>query len=245
MSEPGFEQLTLFPEDSHASHFPWLESRRVKGMTVTSGLRCSALSASCARIALSVRTYLESSRLPPGRWSRIWSAQAITSSYSILKLRLSAHGTGEAGCSLWATPNTMDALPPRSAEATMRVATTARAHAHRPSNLREQIDPLTCAVYEAARGLLPTPTQRDSKGANSMQHLLQPATPGNKRHRGQLANVVKLLTTPCAADATGSTGGGNHRSLRTDIAGQLNPEFCEWLMGFPIGWTELSALETP
>lgn len=245
MSEPDFEQLTLFPEDFPASHFPWLESRRAKGTTVTYGLRCCALSASCARIASSVRTYLEFSRLPPGRWSRIWSAQDITSSCSILKLRLSAHGTGEAGCFLWATPNTMDALPTRSAEATMRVATTARAHAHRPSNLREQIDPLTCAVYEAARGLLPTPAQRDSKGANSLEHLLQPVLPGNNRHRGQLANVVKLLTTPCAADAVGSTGGGNHRSLRTDIAGQLNPEWVEWLMGFPIGWTELSASETP
>ena len=26
--------------------------------------------------------------------------------------------------------------------------------------------------------------------------------------------------------------------------GQLNPEFVEWLMGFPIGYTELNALET-
>lgn len=39
--------------------------------------------------------------------------------------------------------------------------------------------------------------------------------------------------------------GGNHRSLRTDVAGQLNPEWVEWLMGFPIGWTDLSASETP
>lgn len=29
------------------------------------------------------------------------------------------------------------------------------------------------------------------------------------------------------------------------IGGYLNPEFCEWLMGFPIGWTELEDLETP
>ena len=27
--------------------------------------------------------------------------------------------------------------------------------------------------------------------------------------------------------------------------GQLNPEWVEWLMGFPIGWTELSASATP
>ena len=26
--------------------------------------------------------------------------------------------------------------------------------------------------------------------------------------------------------------------------GRLNPEWVEWLMGYPIGWTELNVLET-
>ena len=73
MSEQDYEQLTLFPADSHVSHSVWLESKKAKGTTVTSGLRCSELSESCARIASSVRMYLESSSLPPGKWSRIWS----------------------------------------------------------------------------------------------------------------------------------------------------------------------------
>ena len=86
-----------------------LESKREKGTIVTSGRRCYELSPSCARIALSVRTYLESSALPPGRWSRIWSMQAITSSCLILKLRLSERGTEDRGYSssesqMWPTP---------------------------------------------------------------------------------------------------------------------------------------------
>ena len=32
---------------------------------------------------------------------------------------------------------------------------------------------------------------------------------------------------------------------QTTPHGQLNPEWVEWLMGFPIGWTELPASETP
>ena len=109
MSGQDCEQLTLFPEDSPVSPSPWLESKRVNKMIVTSGRRCSELSPSCARAALSVRTYLESSRLPPGRWSRIWSVLAITSSSLILRLRLSERGTDDQGYSspasqMWPTP---------------------------------------------------------------------------------------------------------------------------------------------
>ena len=35
MSEQDYEQLTLFPADSHASPSPWLESRRAKRMIDT------------------------------------------------------------------------------------------------------------------------------------------------------------------------------------------------------------------
>lgn len=94
MSKPDWEQLTLYPEDFPASRFPWPESSARRKTSGFYGLKCSALSGSLGRIASSVRTYLESSRLPPGRWSRIWSASAITSSCLILKLRLSALGTG-------------------------------------------------------------------------------------------------------------------------------------------------------
>ena len=196
MSEQVNGQLTLYPVDSPASPFPWLESKKGKMTTVTFGLRCSGLSENCARIASSVRMYLESSRLPPGKWSRIWNAQAITSSCFIMKLRLSGPGTGERGFSL------------------------------------------------SASQMWPTPTARDCKGANSMEHLLRPKTPGNAHHVRQLANAVKLFETPCAGDAIGSHGGGNGRSLRTDVAGQLNPTWVEWLMGFPPGWTDLNASET-
>ena len=196
MSGQACEQLTFSLGDSLASPSPWLESKRERGMIATSGRKCSGLSPSCARAALSVRTYLESSRLPPGRWSRVWSVLAITSSCLILRLRLSELGTDD----------------------------------------QESSSP--------ASQMWPTPTARDCKGANSLEHLLQPKTPGNSHHVRQLANAVKLFTTPCAADAQGSHGGNNHRSLRTDVAGQLNPTWVEWLMGFPPGWTDLNVSET-
>ncbi len=196
MSEPDFEQLTLFPEGFPASHFPWLESRRVKGTTVTYGLRCSALSASCARIASSVRTCLEFSRLPPGRWSRIWSAQDITSSCSILKLRLSERGTGERECSLWLTPTALDPAKEKMKSTQQK------------GESRHSLD-----LPQAVK-LWPTP--RANEGKDSLQHV----PPSRMKDHGkcnltQAIAMERLFTTPCAADATGTTGGANHRSLRT------------------------------
>lgn len=62
--------------------------------------------------------------------------------------------------------------------------------------------------------------------------------------------------TPNARDHKGAPGagsrarGGRSSSLpasvkETDGSGRLNPAFLEWLMGFPIGWTELRHSETP
>ena len=201
MSEQDYEQLTLFPADSPASPSPWLESKRAKRTIVTSGRRCSELSPSCARAALSVRTFLESSRLPPGRWSRIWSVQAITSSCLILRLRLSELGTDDQGYS------------------------------------------------SPASQMWPTPTARDCKGANSLKHLTQPKTPGNNHHVRQLANAVKLFATPCARDyRTGQRkryeNPARANNINDQAGGQLNPTWVEWLMGFPLGWTDLNASET-
>ena len=247
MSGQDWEQLTLFPADSRVSPFPWLESKRANGTIVTSGRRCSELSESCDRIALSVKTYLESSALPPGRWSRIWSVQAITSSCLILRLRLSALGTGGLGCSslesqMWPTPTATDGKRAcrGKVEMLMNGETTfvsRRGNRGGLSNLRER-------VLCQEKGLWPTPR------ANEYKDTLQSVPPSRQKNPGkcnltQAVAMKKLFTTPCAADAVGSHGGNNHRSLRTDVAGQLNPAWVEWIMGFPIGWADLNASETP
>lgn len=229
MSEQDYEQLTLFPADSPASRFPWQESKKEKGMIVTYGLRCSELSESCARIALSVRTFLESSGLPPGKWSRIWSRQGITSSCSVLKLRLSELGTGEQECSLWPTPTALD-------PAKERMKSTQQA-----GNSRHSLD-----LPRAVR-LWPTPR------ANEGKDVLQSVPPSRQKEPGKCnltqAVALEMLATPCARDyRTGQRRRWEDpkraNNLNDQIGGQLNPTWVEWLQGFPIGWTDLNASET-
>ena len=62
--------------------------------------------------------------------------------------------------------------------------------------------------------------------------------------------TCKIKTpTPSANDWKGSSRGGQRRGQLTDpdmgvieAGGQLNPDWVEWLMGWPIGWTDLEPL---
>ena len=229
MSEQDYEQLMLFPVDSLVSPSVWLESKKEKGTTVTSGRRCSALSENLRRVGLSVRTYLESCALPLPTLSRTWSVKAMTWSCLILKLRLSERRTEDNASRLWATPNTMDHLPQRSEEALLRQARGARKGRTRPSNLREQVDERTMKLF-------PTITANDAKNSTF--------PPSQMNRNGGL--IKSIMATPQARDfRTGSRSHWNDpnrsRNLNDQIGGQLNPTWVEWLMGFPIGWTDLDA----
>ena len=233
-SGQDYIQSTLYQEDSRASRFPWLESKKAKGTTVISGRKCSGLSENLSRVGYLVRTYLESCELPGTRFARTWSVKATTSEYLIMKLRLSEHRIGGKGSSLWATPNTMDYLPQRSPDALRRQAETTRKGRTKPANLREQASPETMRLW-------PTPTSRDYKdgSAQSCQNV-----PVN----GSLGRAVHMYATPQARDyRTGQASRwespDRSRNLNDQMGGQLNPDWVEWLMGFPIGYTSLTPQE--
>ena len=70
-----------------------------------------------------------------------------------------------------------------------------------------------------ARQIWPTPTASSHKTAGPH---------GSKSHQHDIAK-------------------GNLRGvvMEPDNTGQLNPTWVEWLMGFPLGWTDLEDSETP
>ena len=144
----------------------------------------------------------------------------------------------------WATPTTMDKLPPKSPEALYKEATQARPNRSKPANLRDQVSNMQN---------WPTPNAWDGKrGPRSEEHL--------KTKKGQVTLVTavkqaereKLLPTPNARDWKDGKTAGNRKSpglgvvahqLDTQTGGQLNPTWVEWLMGWPLGWSELKPLE--
>jgi len=71
-----------------------------------------------------------------------------------------------------------------------------------------------------------------------------------KGHKSNLEEVVaiSLMATPTARDwksgkASQATHERNSRPLSEQIGGHLNPTWVEWLMGWPLAWTDLKPLE--
>lgn len=100
-------------------------------------------------------------------------------------------------------------------------------------------------IFVSASGLWPTPVASDT-GSRTRRYA-QGGMP--------LSLAVKLWPTPTAMTRSGGAalckwGGSRSREkLRTmvtpeELNGPLNPEWVEWLMGWPIGWTDLAPLGT-
>jgi hypothetical protein len=88
--------------------------------------------------------------------------------------------------------------------------------------------------------LWPTPTASEGTGAQ----------PNTGRTGGKSLRETVLYPTPTARDwkDNGSSPAElarNSTTLATRAGGSLNPTWVEWLMGYPIGWTDLEHSETP
>ena len=124
---------------------------------------------------------------------------------------------------LWPTPQAHDCHPGNPA----RVGRFGTKHGGR--NLNDEV------------AMWPTPLATDGKNGGPNQR-------GGKGDL-RLASAVHQFATPQSRD---HRTGQPHRfenpdrtkNLNDQIGGQLNPPWVEWLMGWPIGWTDLKPLET-
>ena len=107
-------------------------------------------------------------------------------------------------------------------------------------NLEEQVGAREQAKIRDQVKMWPTAQARDWKGSSGRSM---------KGEEMDLPTKVKMWPTPTAnEDACGKSTGkmqamlGNHPALGKDeVSGSLNPQFVEWLMGYPKDWTETTS----
>jgi len=88
--------------------------------------------------------------------------------------------------------------------------------------------------------MFPSPNSRDWKDTG--------ATQGNRKSPN-LGTVVHQFATPQARDfRTGQKnrwrGTDRKQNLNDQVGGQLSPDWVEWLMGWPLGWTDVRPMLT-
>lgn len=104
--------------------------------------------------------------------------------------------------------------------------------------------------------LTSVPTTSESGCGFSVENYLPiPTTMGNQladsmmKHRGcrNLKDFLKRLPTPTAHNAKEggypAEGTRNTPTLGWEVGGKIPPILTEWMMGWPIGWTDLEPLE--
>ena len=133
-----------------------------------------------------------------------------------------------------------------SAWRSTRCYLTWKASATPAKRLLFRLVPSTPRTEGAGLPLWPTPTAMDARGLD--RNLRKDAT-GERSIL--LSQKVAMFPTPTARDYKSpdlnqeSERFSQKTELNSAVGGLLNPTWVEWLMGFPLGWTDLSASETP
>ena len=108
------------------------------------------------------------------------------------------------------------------------------------SGIAYQLRPLVPLINGIGCGLWPTPNAGAGRGGPDFAH--------RKRVKSiSLQTAVQIWPTPAARDYRypnkkpySERGGGKQgEQLPNAVGGPLNPTWVEWLMGFPLGWTDL------
>jgi hypothetical protein len=257
--------LTLPPSTVEAGAASWIASLRATRASPTASpesepapptiaslsTRCFASSTKAGRFVSSAKTSLgtPTGNSPPlsDHWKQ-WATALRQESSARPKL---APATAATDCSSWPTPRTITGGPEtaqrkqelgrlESGGGDLQSAALAANWSTPRASDGEKGGPNmsfgaggTPLPTQAAAW--PTPAARDGKGANSAEHVTTTGT--GRRHLGQLPNFVEHCFSPPAP----ATQDGPKSS---PVRRVLNPRFVEWLMGWPIGWTDCEPVAT-
>lgn len=266
MSKEENSKQTSWSEVFPASRSVSQENKKGEMTTDISGQKCldslkksnpSSLLGRMCRDLLTSKTAWSSDRCKMN-----WKVKVSKSNVSLFQLQASVLGTKDLESGLWATPNTMDYLPPRSAAGTKKLMEGHRKGRTKPSNLREQVDPETMKMYptprasgqEDAETLIKRKGEKAAAQHNLTAHMQMFPTPSASCQMDVVAppETVKQNSSGWSVTrvGTGTKFGAKLNDVVNKVnqpiepGGKLNPTFVEFLMGFPENWTKIEQAES-
>ena len=250
-------QPTLFQEECHANLSPLQEKEKEQKIIVTSGLKCLELLPKsnqdgllwkmCKALLTSTTAWYSD------RCKLIWKHKVYKSNVSLFQLQASVLGTEETEFgSLLPTPTTQEIEHPN-----MKLTKRGR------RLTKDGKDSHSLNLADTVQQMWPTPTQ-DSATQRKKKYK-QGGTP--------LPLAVKMFPTPTVGCEEGGeqskrvaqtkSGGFILRKKNKPdstfgaklsdamlylnkpiVGGKLNPNFVEFLMGFPMNWTKIEQTES-
>jgi hypothetical protein len=266
MSKEENSKQTSLWEDSHVNRSVSQVNKKGEMTTDISGQKCldslkksnpSSLLGRMCKDLLTSKTAWSSDRC-----KMTWKVKVSKSNVSLYQLQASVLGTKDLESGLWATPNTMDYLPPRSAAGTKKLMEGHRKGRTKPSNLREQVDPETMKMYptprasgqEDAETLIKRKGEKAAAQHNLTAHVQMFPTPSASCQLDVVAppETVKQNSSGWSVTrvGTGTKFGAKLNDVVNKVnqpiepGGKLNPTFVEFLMGFPENWTKIEQAES-
>ena len=261
---PKIKKLTSSPVDTLANLSVSQVEKKVKKSRDISGQSVLDLSKNVGRLGLLEKTLVDILNSVSTPYSRTWKVKVTPQGRLVFELRASVQTIKEKESGLWQTPTAVG-IQERSHEALEKKMKKRLATGRKtvpPGSLTEQIK------FSPNKDQLPNwnmwRTPDNMKGGSNLPGIKKALDEGHlKRPSGQQIQIrlqdqvkeeriqPKKWPTPTAnEDAAGRPTGkmqkmlGNHPDVRGTGGGTLNPTWVEWLMGYPLGFTDLKVSET-
>ena len=211
-------QMDLFPiaissqPDTHANRSALPEIEEARKMTDISGQKYLPLLKKSDLLFAFSKTFMATSLWVSMKCYLIWKGQSTPQGRLLFRLLPVTHPTEETEFGL--SPE-MWRTPDTGQGGTSGLLKQGKTH-------RENGQPIQIRLVDQVSNpkLWPTPAARDYKGANGYERTKKKLENGERAHTGQLPNAVMM-------------------EEGKQISGSLNPQWVEWLMGYPEGWTDL------
>lgn len=216
MKKQDLKQSQSCPAAFPVSPSPPQDSSGVLRMNATCGLKCAELLPNCGPVGCLGKMLLASSIWGSTKRSLTWQKRATLFSHSYFRLAASAHGMSASELLssrlMFPTPLASDNNTGRDARALDVYLSDNGIFRKKNRNGSIWSLPLSAAVFYL------TPVASDG-----FRSTLKPSAFNPKKKDGNLSAQVIFQENPASDTAA------------------LNPDWVEWLMGFPQGWTEPSS----